>query len=64
LEQKYDDQIVGDKEAPTNWPAVPEGGGGAGMSGGRLSPKTRKMRPRRIRAMTADYVSLVVHSVY
>ena len=26
LKQKYRDQIVGNKSAPTNWPAVPDGG--------------------------------------
>ena len=36
-----------------NWPAIPEGGG-MGMKWRKpFSPKMRKMRPRRKRAMTA-----------
>ena len=43
---------MGDKERPTNWPAVPEGGE-LGMKWRKpFSPKTRKMSPRRKRAMT------------
>ena len=59
LEQKYRDQIMGDKSAPTNWPAVPDGGE-AGMKWRKpFSPKTRKMRPRRKRAMTVVIFMLV-----
>ena len=61
LEQKYDDQIVGDKERPDELASRSGRRRSAGMKWRKpFSPKTRKMKPRRKRAMTAMIFILVL----
>gem|GEM_PF-5607312 len=61
LEQKYDDQIIGDKEGPDELASRSRRWRGRGNEVEKpFSPKTRKMRPRRKRAMTAVIFMLVL----